>query len=134
MAVNLLDMLQSQLGGAAMSQIGKLVGADESKASSAMGSILPTILGSVMSKGATSSGAAGLMNMLNDGGHDGGIFDNLGSLLGGGESSNGLMNTGGTILNFLMGNKTQAITDMIMNVTGLGKGATRSKSCSCGYG
>ncbi len=126
MAVNLLDMLQSQLGGAAMSQIGKLVGADESKASSAMGAILPTILGSVMSKGSNSSGAAGLMNMLNDGGHDGGIFDNLGSLLGGGESSNGLMNTGGTILNFLMGNKTQAITDMIMNVTGLGKGATGS--------
>ena len=126
MAVNLLDMLQSQLGGAAMSQIGKLVGADESKASSAMGAILPTILGSVMSKGSSSSGAAGLMNMLNDGGHDGGIFDNLGSLLGGGESSNGLMNTGGTVLNFLMGNKTQAITDMIMNVTGMGKGPVGS--------
>jgi len=126
MAVNLLDMLQSQLGGAAMSQIGKLVGTDESKASSAMGSILPTILGSVVSKGSTPSGAASVMNMLNDGGYDGSIFDNLGSLLGGGESSNSLMNTGGTILNFFMGNKTQAITDMIMNSTGLSKGATGS--------
>ena len=66
MAINLLDMVQSQLGGAAMSQIGKLIGTDESKASSAMSSILPTILGSVVQKGSNASGAAGIMNMLND--------------------------------------------------------------------
>lgn len=126
MAINLLDLVQSQLGGAAMSQIGKFLGEDESKASAGMAAALPAILGSVMQKGSTESGAAGIMDLLSSGGHDGSMFDNLGALLGGGGSTNSMMDTGGTLLQFFMGNKTQAITDLLIRHTGLGKGAMGS--------
>ncbi len=126
MAINLLDLVQSQLGGAAMSQIGKFLGEDESKASAGMAAALPAILGSVMQKGSTESGAAGIMDLLSSGGHDGSMFDNLGALLGGGSSTNTMMDTGGTLLQFFMGNKTQAITDLLIRHTGLGKGAMGS--------
>ncbi|MFT7451428.1 MAG: hypothetical protein ACI9VN_002152, partial [Patescibacteria group bacterium] len=117
MAINLLDLVQSQLGGAAMSQIGKFLGEDESKASAGMAAALPAILGSVMQKGSTQDGAAGIMDLLSGGGHDGSMFDNLGSLLGGGGSTNSMMDTGGTLLQFFMGNKTQAITDLLIKQT-----------------
>ncbi|MFT5262304.1 MAG: OOP family OmpA-OmpF porin [Polaribacter sp.] len=126
MAINLLDLVQSQLGGAAMSQIGKFLGEDESKASAGMAAALPAILGSVMQKGSTQDGAAGIMDLLSGGGHDGSMFDNLGSLLGGGGSTNSMMDTGGTLLQFFMGNKTQAITDLLIKQTGLGKDAMGS--------
>ncbi len=126
MAINLLDMVQSQLGGAAMSQIGKFLGEDESKAAAGMGAALPAILGSVIQKGSTESGASGILDMLSNDGHDGSLFDNLGGLLGGGNATNGLMNTGSTLLNFFMGNRTQAITDLIIKATGLGKGTVGS--------
>jgi OmpA-OmpF porin, OOP family len=126
MAINLLDLVQSQLGGAAMSQIGKFLGEDESKASAGMAAALPAILGAVMQKGSTESGAQGIMDLLSSGGHDGSMFDNLGAMLGGGNSTNNLMNSGSTLLNFFMGNKTQAITDLLINATGLGKGTMGS--------
>lgn len=126
MAINLLDLVQSQLGGAAMSQIGKFLGEDESKASAGMSAALPAILGAVMQKGSSESGAKGIMDLLSSGGHDGSMFDNLGGLLGGGGSTNSLMNTGGTLLQFFMGNKTQAITDLLIRKTGLGEGAMGS--------
>jgi outer membrane protein OmpA-like peptidoglycan-associated protein len=126
MAINLLDLVQGQLGGAAMSQIGKFLGEDSSKASAGMAAALPAILGSVMQKGSTESGAKGIMDLLSSGGHDGSMFDNLGSMLGGGNSTNNMMNTGGTLLNFFMGDKTQAITDLLIKTTGLGKGTMGS--------
>ncbi|MFK7807431.1 MAG: DUF937 domain-containing protein [Saprospiraceae bacterium] len=126
MSINLLDMVQSQLGGAAMSQIGKFLGTDETKASAGMSAALPAILGSVVQKGASESGAKGILDLLSSGGHNGSMFDNLGALLGGGNATNSMMNNGGSILQFLMGNKTQAITDFIIRSTGLDKGATGS--------
>jgi OmpA-OmpF porin, OOP family len=126
MAINLLDLVQGQLGGAAMSQIGKFLGEDSSKASAGMAAALPAILGSVMQKGSTESGAKGIMDLLSSGGHDGSMFDNLGALLSGGNSTNNLMNSGGTLLQFFMGDKTTAITDLLIRSTGLGKGTMGS--------
>ena len=126
MAINLLDMVQSQLKGAAMSQIGKVLGVDESKAAAGMGAALPTILASVVQKGSTESGANEILDLITKEKMDGSMFDNLGAMLGGGSSTNNLMNMGGTLLNFFMGNKTQAITDLLIRHTGLGKGVMGS--------
>jgi len=126
MAINLLEMLSSQLGGSQYSQIGKFLGADEGIVKSAMGAALPSILGSVISNGSTSTGAAGLINMLNKGNFDGSMLDNLGGLFGGGNATSSLMNSGSSILSSLMGNKLGSVVDMIGSVTGMKKSNSSS--------
>jgi len=126
MAINLLEMLSSQMGGSQYSQIGKFLGADEGIVKSAMGAALPSILGSVISNGNSSTGAAGLINMLNKGNFDGSMLDNLGGLFGGGNATSSLMNSGSSILSSLMGNKLGSVVDMIGSVTGMKKSSSSS--------
>ena len=64
--------------------------------------------------------------MINSGGHDGGVFDNLGSLLGGGDATSGFLNSGSGILKSLMGNQLGSVVDIIASVSGLKKGASSS--------
>lgn len=126
MAINLLEMLSSQIGGSQFSQIGKFLGADEGIVKSAMGAALPSILGSVINNGNNSTGAAGLINMLNKGNFDGSMLDNLGGLFGGGNATSSLMNSGSSILSSLMGNKLGSVVDMIATTTGLKKSNSSS--------
>ena len=126
MAINLLDMLKGQIGDAVISQAGSFLGADNSGVKSAMGAALPSILGSLISSGSTTSGSKGLIDMITKGGHDGSVFDNLGSVLGGGDATSGFLNSGSGILKSLMGNKLGSVVDIISSVSGLNKGSSSS--------
>ncbi len=126
MAINLLDMLKDQIGDSVISQAGKFLGAEESGVKSAMGAALPSILGSMISKSSSPSGAGGLMDMISGGGHDGSVFDNLGNVFGGGDATSGFLNSGSGILKSLMGNKLGSVVDIISSVSGLKTGASSS--------
>lgn len=126
MAINLLDMLKDQIGDAVISQAGKFLGAENSGVKSAMGAALPSILGSLITSGSTSQGSKGLIDMITKGGHDGSVFDNLGSVLGGGDATSGFLNSGSGILKSLMGNKLGSVVDIISSVSGLNKGSSSS--------
>lgn len=126
MAINLLDMLKDQIGDAVISKAGSFLGADNSGVKSAMGAALPSILGSMIASGSTTQGSKGLIDMITKGGHDGSVFDNLGSVLGGGDSTSGFLNSGSGILKSLMGNKLGSVVDIISSVSGLNKGSSSS--------
>lgn len=119
MSVNLLQMLKDQMGDSVMSQAASFLGENDSVVKSAMGAALPSILGSLITKGATPTGASGILDMLNKGNHDGGILDNMGSIFGGGESSSTLMNVGSGLLKGMMGNKMGGIIDLVASASGM---------------
>ena len=123
---NLLDTLKDQIGDDVFSQAGHFLDAESYGVKSAMGAAIPSILGSMITKSSTTEGANGLMDMINDDGHDGSIFGNLGELLGGGDATNGFLNSGSSILKTLMGNKLGAVVDVISSVSGLKKGTSSS--------
>lgn len=124
--VNLLDMLKDQIGDSIFSQAGQFLGADESGVKSAMGAAMPAILGSMITNSSSQKGAEGLLDMITSGGHDGGIFDSLGGLLGGGDTTSGFLNSGSGILKSLMGNKLGSVVDVIASVSGMKKGLASS--------
>ena len=127
MAINLLDMLKGQLGSSVMRQVGNYLGESESATTSALGAILPSILGSVISKGSTNEGAGALLDMVNSGNHDGSIFDNLGGMLGGGDATSGLMKTGDSLLGNLMGGgMLGSVLDLVTKSTGFGRKSSSS--------
>ena len=126
MVINLLDMLIDQIDDTVISQAGSFLGVENSGVKSAMGAALPSILGSLIASGSSSQGSKGLIDMITKGGHDGSVFDNLGSVLGGGDSASNFLNSGSDILKSLMGNKLDSVVDIISSVSGLNKGSSSS--------
>jgi hypothetical protein len=125
MSINLLDLVKDQVTGQLAKQASSFLGESESNITTGLGSMMPALLGSVIQKSSTPSGAQGLMDII--GKLDLGSLSNIAGLFGGGVSSvNGLMNSGGGIVEALLGNKTNGMVDMISNLSGMKGGSVSS--------
>jgi len=126
MAQNILALLKNLLNDDLLTKISGLLGEKKAGVTSAVGSALPSILLGLMQKGAEPKGAASLLQMLQEGKHDGGILDNLGGLLGGGSKSTDLISSGKNLLGSLFGDKAGGISDLIASASGISKNAGSS--------
>ena len=127
MSVNLLKMLQDQMGDSVMDQASKFLGESSSVTKSGVGALLPTLLGGLINKGGTESGASGILDMVTKGNHDGGILDNLGGLFGGGSSTSNFMNAGSLITSALFGgSKLGGVLDVVTRLTGMRRSSSSS--------
>jgi outer membrane protein OmpA-like peptidoglycan-associated protein len=119
MATNLLDALSSTIGTQLSSQASRLFGEPASGTQTAVGAILPALLGGVMKQGSTADGAAGLLRLLNSSSVDAGLVNNVGGVLAGGERTNALMTSGGDLLKGLFGDKVGNIASTISSMSGV---------------
>ncbi|MFZ1748560.1 MAG: OmpA family protein [Saprospiraceae bacterium] len=125
MSINLLDLVKDQVTGQLAKQASSFLGESESSVTSALGSMMPAILGSVIQKSSTPSGAQGIMDMI--GKLDIDSLGNIAGLFGGGASNvNGLLHSGGGIIESLLGNKSGGVIDLISGLSGLKSGSTSS--------
>jgi OmpA-OmpF porin, OOP family len=111
MAFNLLDALSSTVGTQLLNQGPQLFGESAGAMRSAVGSILPTILGGVMKQGSTPDGAAGLMRLMNEPGVEAATQP--------GTDNSALMNSGGGLLKKLFGDKADALASSVSSVSGV---------------
>ena len=121
-----MDLVKGQLTSSVVGKIGGLLGESESATSSAIGKVIPSILGGLMSKTGSSAGASQIFDLLSKGGHDGSIFNDLGGLLAGGDKTNGLMDSGSNLANAIFGNKTNSMMDMVGKAIGFGNRSSSS--------
>jgi outer membrane protein OmpA-like peptidoglycan-associated protein len=117
--MNLLNVFKDLAGDQLANLAGDLVGASKQETAIAMDSVLPALMGGLLGKVSDEKSAGGFMDFLGNNDLNGGLLDNIGDLFGSPEKSSGLMGMGGTILNFLMGNKTNAVIDLLTRVTGM---------------
>lgn len=115
MAINLLDLVKTAVSGQVAEQIGSLAGIDKNKSASAIEAAVPVLLGSLLKKASTPSGASDLSKMLKD--QDTSILDNLGGLLGGSGSSD-LLSMGTKLLPSLLGGSQSSIISMLVKLLG----------------
>ncbi len=106
----LMDGLLEQLGSGGTAEIAKALGVDESKAQGAIGSALPALIGGLANNARDPRGAEELAAALDD--HDPGVFDQLGSLVGGG-------GPGDAILGHVLGQKRSGVEKQLAGQTGL---------------
>ena len=121
MAINLLNLLEDQLDDKVIQLASNFLGESSSSTKSAIGSILPSLIGGAIQRGSTERGAGDILDMISSGGHDGSIFDNLGSLLGDSNALQGLLKTGASLLPLLLGRKQDSVLDLVLRATGLKK-------------
>ncbi|MCZ2102362.1 MAG: DUF937 domain-containing protein [Chitinophagales bacterium] len=125
MAINLLDIVKDQITGQLAKEASSFLGESETAVTSAIGSIMPTLLGSVIQKSSTPTGAQSLMDII--GKLDLGALSDISKVFGGGQASvNGILNSGGGIIDMILGKKSSGVIDLISGLTGLKSGSTSS--------
>jgi OmpA-OmpF porin, OOP family len=126
MEANILDLVKGQLSDTILSKVAGFLGEDHAAASKAMGFILPSVLGGMANKASNADGATELFGLMNNQDHTTDIFGSLGTLLGGGSATQGLMDTGGSVVSALFGNKTSNIASVIASAVGMKTGSASS--------
>lgn len=115
----ILDLLNSDLGKTLISGASKQFGQDEGKTTSALSAALPLILGAMKNNASTPDGASGLLKALGNDKHNGGILDNLGSILGGGGVDQNVLDDGAGILGHVFGGREQNVANAVSKSSGI---------------
>ncbi len=118
MSINVLDLLKDQVSVQLAKQASDFLGESDASVTSALGSIMPALLGSVVQKSTTTGGAQGVLDLigtldLESLGDIPGLFE------GGASNVNRLLNSGEGIVELLLGSKTKDVVDLISNLSGL---------------
>ncbi|WP_372792150.1 DUF937 domain-containing protein [Lutibacter sp.] len=115
----ILDILNSDTGKTLISGASKQFRQDEGKTTIALSTALPLILGAMKNNASTPEGASGLLSALGNDKHSGGILDNLGSILGGGEVNQDVLDDGAGILGHIFGGKEQRVANAVSKSSGI---------------
>ena len=126
MELNLIDIVKSQLGGSIITKAASFLGENGAATQKALDVLLPSVLGGMANQATTLSGADNLLGLINKGGHDGSIFNTLGSLLGDGAETNDLLKNGGKVVSTLFGENVSDIAHWVASHTGIKSGSAWS--------
>ena len=120
--MNLLETLKNHATPDLIGKAAAILGESEPGVSKAVGGILPTVLGGLLGKSATTGGASELMDMFSSGAYDGNIPDDVSGLLDGATAA---ADTGGGLPGSLFGDKIAGISNLISSFSGI-KGSSVS--------
>lgn len=129
MGVNLMEMLKDAVGDQLTNQASAFLGESTENTSSAVGAIMPALLGGLLKKGSDQQGAQGILDFMSNANIDGSLLDNLGGMFGGGEKTNGLLTAGSGILDFVFGRNSsmlESVIDLISGQSGVKKSTSSS--------
>ncbi len=119
MAASLLDTLSTYITPDIIGKASSFLGESSSGTQKALTGILPMLLGGVSNMASAPGGASKLTGLLQSGGYDGSLLNNLGPLLSDGTQTQGLVGTGQQLLGNLLGDKTSAVTSAVANYSGV---------------
>lgn len=117
--MSVLELLSQQLGGNAVQQISRQVGANEQATSQAVSAALPLLVTALANNTRQESGAASLLGAL-DRDHDGSVLDDVAGFLGGGGGQGG--GGGAAILGHILGSRQGGAEQAIGAASGLNRG------------
>jgi hypothetical protein len=121
MNANLLSLAQEALGGDFSKLAGTFLGESQGTTQSAIGSLLPAVLGSVAQKGSTPDGASSLMSLISNPKLDVNTLGNIAGLFGGGGSgASELLKLGtSTLVPALFGDKSGGLVNALSSASGI---------------
>jgi outer membrane protein OmpA-like peptidoglycan-associated protein len=116
--MNIIQTLLGLLTGPQLlGQLSSLLGESNSATQKGLAAAIPAILGGLISKGSTESGAGALIGMMKDNNIDSGMLSNLGGMLSG--SQGDVSSMGGSILKSVLGGNADAVTQLVGSASGL---------------
>ena len=121
MTTNLLSLAQEAMGGDFSRLAGQYLGESQGATQSALGALLPAVLGTIVQKGATTESASGLMSLINSANLDTSSLTNVGTLFGGGGTAASDVLKAGTsrLVPALFGDKSGALANALSSASGI---------------
>jgi OmpA-OmpF porin, OOP family len=110
---SILDLARQAMTPEIMRSVGSLVGESPAATGKGFASAMPSVLAGVMDMASTPSGAERVQSLISDGGYGARTLGSLGSLLGGGNATAGMLRSGGRLLSSLFGSKEGDVTDAV---------------------
>jgi OmpA-OmpF porin, OOP family len=119
MSFDILESLNSALGGPVTRQLSAALGESEGSTRSAARSIGPTMLAGLLQQATTPSGAADLFRAVNNDRIDPGIVGKLGTIIGNRGALDAMLGVGNSLVGAVFGNRSGALTNALSQVTGV---------------
>ena len=110
--MSILEMLSQQLGGDAVTQISRQLGADQGATEKALSGALPMLVGALARNASNQDGASALDRAL--GRHDGSVLEDVAGFLGRGPT-----NDGGKILGHVLGGRQGNAEGSLAKMSGM---------------
>lgn len=110
---SILDQAREAMTPEIIRSVGSLIGQSPIATSKGLAAALPSVLAGVTETASTPSGAERVQSMIADGGYGSSTLASLGSLLGGGSATSGLLRSGGHLLSSLFGSRETDVTDAV---------------------
>jgi OmpA-OmpF porin, OOP family len=126
MTTNLISQLSREFGGDAINKIAGALGEDSSRTQAAMDGTLQALVGGLVNKGSTRDGASDLLDLLKRNNLDGTRFTNVASALSGPDGISRLIETGGPLLNSVLGSRANSVIDWVASLGGIKKSSATS--------
>jgi len=119
MSFDVLESLNSAIGGPIVRQLSTSLGESEDSTRSAVRTAGPSLLAGLMQQATTPSGASNIFNMVQDERVDSGIVAKLGSMLGNAGAFDSMRGVGESLLGNLFGNRSGALTNAVSQISGV---------------
>src|SRR5262245_33313118 len=126
MTTNLISQLSREFGGDAINKIAGALGEDGSRTQAAMDGTLQALVGALVNKGSTRDGASDLLDLLKRNNLDGTRFTNVASAISGPDGISRLVETGGPLLNSVLGSRANSVIDWVASLGGIKKSSSTS--------
>lgn len=113
---NLLELIEPMITPDTISKLTSLTGESSDGVTKALAAVVPTLIAGAAAKGSTPAGAQQLINSM------GSLTNatNVTSQLGGGDATQNLLSTGGSLASSLFGSNAGQITNLLSSATGVG--------------
>jgi len=119
MSTNLLETMAAAFSNEIVEQASPLLGESESGTESALGMLLPALLGGVATHGSTPDGASALLNTLSGPDIDSNLPHKLTELFSGGERTDALLALGPRLAGPALGEKLAPLLDTVTTLSGI---------------
>lgn len=118
---SLLDGVKGMMTDALVNKVAGMVGIESKMATSAIKMFLPAVIGGLINKGSSESGAGNLLDLFKKGGFGSSNNEDLGAVIADKSKADSWLETGSDLLGNIFGNKQSGILDGLLKSTGLNK-------------
>ena len=123
MRLDILETLNSVMGGPLIRQLSSSLGESEENTHTAVRSVGPTMLAALMQKVATPAGATNALRAVEDERIDSGITGKLAGMLGNRGSMDSMSTLGQSLSSSVLGDRSNAVTNALSSVSGVKQGS-----------
>jgi len=120
--MNLLKIVKDQVSDNFLNKASEVIGGSPASTQKAIGALIPSFMGSVVTKASTESGASDLLSMIKNGGYNSNAGSTEMNLMN--NKTNEILSKGENLVSKLMGNNADNLVSRISSFSNLTKGGT----------